>query len=210
MHAHTHTHTRERAHTHTHTHAHTHTHTHTQTWSRPRTRSSGLTDQRTHKRTSAHALTHARARAHTRTHSHAHTLMHSHLDTDARTRILLKPHGPSPVESTAATSAPGLAAPLPRLHGDGASSCPPRILRRAYAGVPYLSTARKPSVAICTAGTPSSAYIAATTAPPPSSIDCDGRPTLLIGLSLQAIRMAFSPHGPRMSQFSANVRSAQQ
>ncbi len=90
-------------------------------------------------------------------------------------------------------SAPGLASPTAHLSGDCASSGLPRIFRRAYAGVSYLSTSRTPSVTIYTTRidapgpsfTPSSTCIAAITV---LRCDWDGRPTVPIGLSVRAVR----------------------
>jgi hypothetical protein len=92
-----------------------------------------------------------------------------------------------------ATSAPGLASPVPRqchvcvgtrrtaatdVQGLGVEWPSSHLSARLpYAGASYLTTSRNPSVTICTTSadasgpsfTPSTTYIAARTAPPPSS-----------------------------------------
>jgi hypothetical protein len=138
----------------------------------------------------ARALTHARAHTHAHKPTHTRALRHTHLNTGERTCRLHKPQWPSPVESTAATSAPGLAAPPPHLHRDCASSGLSRSFRRAYLSLELRTAPCHASiaVAICSTSadasgpsfTPSTTYIAATTAPPPPfQFDSDGRPTVL-------------------------------
>jgi hypothetical protein len=91
------------------------------------------------------------------------------------------------------TSARRLAAPPPHRCRDCASSGLARLVRRAYTVVSYLFASRKPSAVIFTTRidasgpsfTPSSTYIAAITV---LRCDWDGRPTVLIGLSVRAVR----------------------
>ena len=88
-------------------------------------------------------------------------------------------------------SAQGLASPMPPLRGGtgrtASTSAPGRRFERhpsarVRTGIPYLSMARRSSVATDTTGTDASGpsftttstYIAATTAPPPSASDTEG------------------------------------
>ncbi len=113
---------------------------------------------------------------------------------------------------TDGTYAPGLAAPPPHRCRDCASSGLPRIFRRTDTVVSCLFASRKPSAVLVTARidapgpsfTPSSTYTAAITV---LRYDWDGRPTVLIGLSVRAVR-ALRHLVVTCCLFAANERSA--